>query len=137
MRAHRTIFAPGLCTLFLASCALRTGVADTTQPHASADVITQTQIRLANAQTALEAVERLGHLRSRVRTPVSPTNARPQPAVYVDGLPLVRGLAGLADVRAATVHEIRFLSAPEATTRFGTGHEGGAILIVTVAQRPL
>jgi hypothetical protein len=52
------------------------------------------------------------------------------PVVYVDGR-LFGGMRELHQIRASDVAIMRFLSAPDATTRFGTGHEGGAILIET------
>ncbi len=50
--------------------------------------------------------------------------------VYIDGQ--LRG--GLDEMRALVpieVGELRFMSASDATTRFGTNHIGGAIVITT------
>lgn len=50
--------------------------------------------------------------------------------VYRDGVP-TGGPAVLRTIAAETVESVQFLSASEATTRFGTGHALGAILIVS------
>jgi hypothetical protein len=50
------------------------------------------------------------------------------PEVYVDGS-RAGGVNSLSQYSAGIVHEIKYLTADEATTRFGTGHGGGAILV--------
>ena len=50
--------------------------------------------------------------------------------VYRDGVP-TGGPATLRSISAETVESVQFLSAADATTRFGTGHSLGAILVVT------
>ncbi len=50
--------------------------------------------------------------------------------VYVDGVK-AGGPQSLESVTALAISEIRFISAADATTRFGTGHPLGAILVVT------
>lgn len=50
--------------------------------------------------------------------------------VYRDGVP-TGGPAILRTMPAETVESVQFLPAAEATTRFGTGHTLGAILVVT------
>ena len=88
------------------------------------DVISQADIAGLSAATALDVVRRLRPAWIRVRT------GGDQPVVYIDrtrrgGLELLSGLA--IDV----VQEIRHMSPSDATTRFGTGHRGGAILVTT------
>lgn len=54
----------------------------------------------------------------------------PYPKVIVDGMP--RGeLDVLNQIPAMTVKEIRFLGSADASVRFGTGYDGGAILVTT------
>ena len=48
--------------------------------------------------------------------------------VYVDGTRM-GGLAVLRTVTAEGVESVRFLNPGEATTRFGTGHPNGAIVV--------
>ena len=127
------------CTLgilLVTVCASSGGGVSPSQVAPQSNIITPEQILRSGARTALEAVQMLGNPRSRLRTPPSPSNRRPAPVVYVDGFSVDRGLAGLAEIRSTVIREIRFLSAPEATTRFGTGHEAGAILVITVASKP-
>ncbi len=49
--------------------------------------------------------------------------------VIVDGAPRMDGFRDLRSFRVSMVQEIEYLSASDATTRFGTGYESGAILI--------
>ena len=51
--------------------------------------------------------------------------------VIVDGSPRMDGFRDLRSFRVSDVQEIEYLSASDATTRFGTGYESGAILIRT------
>ncbi len=59
------------------------------------------------------------------------TSAPPEPVVYVDEVK--RGqIDALRSVPVRTIGEIRYLRGVDATTRWGIGHEAGAILIYTV-----
>lgn len=53
------------------------------------------------------------------------------PSVIVDGAGRPEGLAALEAIRVGEVEEMRFMNANDATLRYGTGHNGGAILITT------
>ncbi len=53
-----------------------------------------------------------------------------EPVVYLDGTEMGR-LSVLREVLASDVIEAEHLSAGEATTRYGSDHAGGAILITT------
>ncbi|MEO8449159.1 MAG: hypothetical protein ABI647_05175, partial [Gemmatimonadota bacterium] len=88
----------------------------------------------AEATDAYAIVQRLRPQYFRVRGMVEADPARRNeyhgPKVVVDGTP--RGdLDALKQVSAAAVKEIRYLSASEATTAYGTGYDGGAIVVVT------
>jgi len=48
----------------------------------------------------------------------------------VDGVAIGQ-VENLVNVNAISVMEIRYISATDATTRFGTGYVGGAILVTT------
>ncbi len=52
------------------------------------------------------------------------------PVVYLDGVKL-RSVDTLGDVHPLDVESMQFLDALTATTRFGTGHTGGALLVKT------
>ncbi len=52
-------------------------------------------------------------------------------AVFVDGTERPGGLDVLRSIRVAEVEEMRYMSSTDATTRYGTGYDGGVILITT------
>lgn len=98
----------------------------------NSNLIVEAEVRAAGVSNALEAVQRLrpAMLRQRGSQGFSDTQANAGIVVYVDGIQ-AGGVAALANVQALSVKEIRFISAADATTRFGTGHPMGAILVVT------
>jgi hypothetical protein len=84
---------------------------------------------LDGVATALEAVRALRPQFLRPRPSGSIRYRQPVPiAVYVNGARR-ESIAALDQIRADAVIEIRWLSGNEATTRFGTNHESGAILV--------
>ena len=89
------------------------------------------EIKGVSVSTAYDAVIRLrpSWLRNRGPISVQQPNAG-QVVAYVDGL-RVGGADALARVPASAVVQIEYLSGPDATTRFGMGHDGGAILVRT------
>jgi hypothetical protein len=93
-------------------------------PRSNPDLITQAEIQGTSAANALDVIRRLRPMWLRVRS------RGDAPVVYVDGTRRVDANA-LVVIAAELVLEMRHLSASDATTRFGTGHRGGAILIVT------
>lgn len=95
------------------------------------DVIGPEEVRAEESRTdtAYELVqrERPSWLRSRGS---SFSGDRTLPRLIVDGTDYGR-LDALRQFRVSDVEEIRYLSASDATTRFGTGYMGGAILLET------
>ena len=59
------------------------------------------------------------------------TRGTDNPEIYVDGARRGGGMDELRSMRSADVQQMEFMSATDASTRFGTGHTGGAILITT------
>jgi len=53
-----------------------------------------------------------------------------QPVVYLDGMEF-RDPTVLRDVLAIDVLEVEYINASEATSRYGSDHTGGAILVTT------
>lgn len=99
------------------------------------DVIVEAEIasRARDATNALQVVQQLRPqmLRSRgVSSPRDMTGEDALPKVYVDDVSY-GNLNTLANVNAAQIKEIRFVNGPDATTRWGTGHMGGVILVTT------
>lgn len=111
----------------LSSCATTGG----TGSGGSTRILTAEQIADLPVITAYEAVQRVRP--HWIRTRSSPTMANPQPAlavVYVDGVRM-GDVGELRRVQANEVEQMEYLSASDATNRFGTGHQGGAILVTT------
>lgn len=51
------------------------------------------------------------------------------PQVILDGSPQQGGVGVLASIRVSDVTALEFMSASDATTRFGTGYTSGAIVV--------
>ncbi|HEV8600467.1 MAG TPA: hypothetical protein VGQ69_14000 [Gemmatimonadales bacterium] len=98
------------------------------KPNRNADLITRQEIEaLTDVQTAFEVVSRLRPNWLRARQG-SVTAGSAEIVVYVNE---VRrgGPSALREVDRLQVAEIRRLRGSDATTRFGTDHEQGAILV--------
>jgi hypothetical protein len=121
--------------LLAAACAV---IGACTSPGAQAarpatrNVILADDIARVGATNALEAIQRLQpRMLAKQRGPSSITfENQTQIAVYLDGTRF-GGIETLSLIEATPILEIRFLSASEATFRFGTGNSGGAIVITT------
>jgi hypothetical protein len=99
---------------------------------ATRNLITADDIKRVGATTALEAIQRLQpNMLEKKRGPSSINfEDQAQIMVYVDGSRL-GGIEALTLIQSAAIVEIRFLSASEATIRYGTGNAAGAIVITT------
>ena len=97
----------------------------------NSDVITAEEIQSASVSTAYEAVQRLRptFLRGRGQTSIT-SSGSDLPVVYVNGL-RSGSVEQLHTIPAQDVQTIRFISASDATTRYGTGHTGGVIEVTT------
>jgi hypothetical protein len=115
-----------LFVLAFAACA-----SSGTRPSRSSDVITAEEIEAASVSTAYEAIQRLrpAFLRGRGQASLQPS-ASDLPIVYVNGL-RAGGVDQLHTISAQDIQVIRFISATDATTRYGTGHTGGIIEVTT------
>ena len=51
--------------------------------------------------------------------------------VYINGVKAGIAAVSLREVLAEAVIDIVYLNASDATTRFGTGHDNGAIMVAT------
>jgi hypothetical protein len=90
----------------------------------SANLITEAEISATPYQTAMEVVQSL-----------RPSMLTPRPGggpvmLYLDDVKMM-DLNGLTTVPAGRVKEIRYINAQDATTRWGTGHASGVILVTT------
>lgn len=95
------------------------------------DRITEEELDEIPGTTARQAIQRLrpSWLRARVST-VRGTGEHHTAVVFLDGVPL-GGLEALDQLWAREIGEIRFLSASDATNRYGTGYPGGVIEVFT------
>ena len=101
----------------------------TAEPTPSRRVLLEDEIRGAQVATAYQIVARLRPewLRRRGRASVRDPTAGAV-IVYLDGM-RQGGVSALNAIVAETVLEMEYLNGQEATTRFGTGHGGGVILV--------
>jgi hypothetical protein len=94
-------------------------------------VITQEEIKESSARDAYHAVQLLRPDWLRSRGAVSMRETTPATVVvYVDGQ-RYGGPTSLEQFRMGSFKEMRYYSASEATSRWGTGHAGGVIYLTT------
>ncbi|MDQ8146250.1 MAG: hypothetical protein P3A32_08950 [Gemmatimonadota bacterium] len=103
-------------------------------PRSSSNLITSAEIEAAaqDIQNAYELVERLRPMMMRPRNlSAGAVGAGTTFGVvaYVEEVRL-GDLEALGTVMRATVREIRYIGATDATTRWGTGHSNGVIQVV-------
>lgn len=120
-----------LATVFLAGCA------STPDPYPDVprDLITRDMLRQAQetgAVNALDAVRRYRPmwLRTTRGQDSFVSQGRRGLRVYLDEVQY-GGVSSLRDMDLRTIEELHFLDKREATTRFGTDHAEGAILVVS------
>lgn len=96
----------------------------------SENLITSDELSGSTAQNVFQAVQvlRPGWLRSRARTSLGAGGSADGLWVYMDNT-RYGGIDALRQLPLTGIIEIRYLDPAEATTRFGTGHTLGAIVI--------
>lgn len=99
-------------------------------PRGSANVIVESEIPASGAQNALEVIQRLRPSMLRSRNGTNDETGVMDIVFYIDNVRAGERQA-LTGVLATSVREIRYLAAADATTRFGTGHPLGAIIVTT------
>lgn len=99
--------------------------ADAIHPGGSRQLLAAVELTAASGSNALAVVEALrpDFLRHR--------GGLHAPRVFVDHMP-AGGVEELRRIPVASIREIRYLSAREATQQFGTGHSGGVIHVLSV-----
>ena len=118
-----------LALFLLAACA--PGRFARTAPYYAREVITADELTASTATDLYEAMRLLRPTWLRSRGPLSlHGSVSALPIVYVDGHRM-GDVSWLVSIPALSVAEARFLSSSDATTRWGTGHASGAILVVT------
>jgi len=94
-------------------------------------VLVSAEIAQSSGVTAYDVLAQLRpeYLRSRGQS--SLTDTGPATAVvYIDNV-LMGSLSALRNLDAQAMSRVEYLNASDATTRFGTDHNGGAILVFT------
>ncbi len=124
----RTHLLSLLALVTLGSACASSGQPGQSRPRHSRNLITAEELSELSVSTAYEAVRRLrpAWLRARGRSGL--------PVVYRNNNRWGGDPRSLEDIRIDVITEMRFLSAGDATTRYGTGFTGftgGVILVVT------
>ena len=108
--------------------------ASASRTRGSANIITEAEINTGAYQNALEAVQNLRPsmlIPRGVGSDATGLSAASIPIIiYMDDVRLGEP-SSLTNIPANRVKEIRFLNARDATTRYGTGHSSGVILVTT------
>jgi hypothetical protein len=123
MRLIRSVVSLAVLAVTTA-CATKGSNADTAPPK-DRDLITQEEIVATKATDAYSVVRALrpGWLLGK-----TVGTRRVQVNVYVEGNK-AGGTSILSQYNVGQIKEIRYLSPDDATTRFGTGNQAGAILV--------
>ena len=125
--SQRLMLAAFALMIGLAGCASGSGGSGSSGSSGSSSGPNRlTAADLVNQQE-LDLYDAIRQLRGRGLT----SRGRGTPRVVVDGSPRQSGIDELRSLRVSDVQEIEFLSASNATTRFGTGYDAGAILVTT------
>lgn len=113
--------------LVLAACATSVGGS----ARGARNVITAQEIATTTAQDAYDVIARLRPRWLQSRGAASIRDPAPQlPVVYVDRIRM-GGLEVLRTLNITDILELRYYSASDATTRYGTDHAGGVIEVYT------
>lgn len=88
----------------------------------SANLIVEPEIAAAGAETALKVIERLRPTMLQTRGNTI--------KVYLNGS-LIGNTSMLTSIQAISIKQIEYLNGYDATTRFGTGHDAGVILVTS------
>jgi hypothetical protein len=92
--------------------------------------LSHVELTESNSRDALDAIRKL---RPHWLSTRGQQSFRTQPTVrlYVDGVPR-RSIEELRQIQPGHVRSIEYLNGGEATTRWGTGHAAGAIVVLMV-----
>ncbi len=122
-RSHGTFLA----TVWVLGC---THSPHTASAHPRTGDIIRSELERSAYGSAYEAIERLRPSWLWERGSKTIQNSDPHPVVYVDGMRR-GGLSELYTISVDDVESISLISPADATTRWGTGHMSGVILVTT------
>ena len=136
-----------LLVLLLAACGGGAGSGPANSPNAPADADAEAESRSyppneisraeilergSNSSNAMQVIRRLRPAWLRARGSNSFTSAGAMYAVvYVDNIRRPGGLSALFNIPVGEIRTMEFISPANATTRWGTGHQSGVILVRT------
>lgn len=134
MRRNHWLLVPMLGgALILSACSTKR---TDSRPVLSRNILTSAEIDKTSAVTALDAVQSLRPHFLNTRGSQSIKDPTPvQPVVYLDGMRL-GAPSSLGMINASSVITIEYISSIEASSRYGLGHQGGAILVTTRRSAP-
>lgn len=122
--------------ILLSACASGSGSADPESGVAarprrqSGTIITREELAPLSSFSAFDAIRRLRPRWLQSRGSRNVTGEALLPGLIVDRSPQ-RGIDHLRDMSAENIESIRFISARDATTLYGTGYAGGLIEVTT------
>lgn len=123
----RILYASLVLALTLAGCAGGGGGAGTAQTGGR-----RASNRIDAAELATVSELDLYAAVGRLRPPwLRPGTRGTLPQLILDGSPQSGGVEMLRSMRAGDVTGLEFMNASDATTRYGTGYTGGAIIVTT------
>jgi hypothetical protein len=114
-------FGPAAC----ASSGSSAGTGGQPGGHRTSNRIEATELATVSELDVYQAINRLRP--AWLRT----TQQGQAPVIVVDGSPQTSGPDMLRTFRAADVAALEYMTASDATTRYGTGYSGGAIVVTT------
>jgi hypothetical protein len=116
------------CAVVLVSALAFSGAACASGSGGASRPAGATQNRIVEAElAALGQVDALQAV-NRLRPQWLSSRSGAAPVLYVDGQRR-SNLQELGTVRASEVEQMEYMSASDASTRYGTGHTGGAVLV--------
>ncbi len=132
MKRHTVLLATAVASFGAASLAASCASTGERGPSGrSRNAIANEELMAVPHSSLYEAVRALRPRWLQARNSATLRDPMPQtPRVYLDGQPF-GGIYDLRSLLPGDVGEVRYLSASDATTRFGTNHLAGAIIVTT------
>ena len=124
-RPSRAFFFLFALSLGLSACASGGGSGTSGPRRGGANLITSDELETVSQFDLFTAINRLRPAWLR------PGSRGTLPAVVMNGTPQAGGVETLKSMRPADVSKLEFMSAADATTRFGTGFQAGAIVVTS------
>ena len=120
-----------LVVLSVIACSSSSSLDRQAKPTPSPNLITAEEISRTSAQNAMEAIQKLRPAMLR-RAQISSANAqsRGDIVIYIDNT-RYGAVDHLRQIPASSIGVVRYFSASESQLKWGSGHPGGVIEVVT------